>query len=237
MIALDAATGKTVWQCKELKDGAGYSSIMVARIGGVNQYVQQTMEHGVGVRAKDGKKLWEVGAIKRSTAVIPTPVLQGDLVFFTAGYNAGCECFKLEKDGADGTKATKLYSNPTITNHHGGVIGFGKSIFGYSDAGGQWVCLDTQSGDLVWKDKGVGKGSVSFADGYFYCYSEGSGTLARVKASEKAYEENGKFTIPKTSSLRPKQGKIWPHPVIAQGKLFLRDYELLFVFDLQGPPS
>ena len=237
IIALNKATGETVWQCKEVGDGAGYSSIMIATVGGVKQYVQQTMAHGIGVRAKDGKKLWEIGDIKRRTAVIPTPVLKGDIVFFTAGYGAGCEAYKLESDGKDGTKATKLYSNSNITNHHGGAIGFDKYVFGHSDGNGEWNCLDIESGDIVWKNKFVGKGSVSAADGYFYCYGEGTGTLARAKITDKGFEEAGKFTIPKTSTIRPNSGKIWAHPVIADGKLFLRDYELLFVYNLLGPRS
>jgi outer membrane protein assembly factor BamB len=237
IIALNKATGATVWQCKDVTDGAGYSSIMIATIGGVKQYVQQTMAHGVGVRAKDGKKLWEIGEIKRKIAVIPSPVLKGDIVFFTAGYGAGCEGYKLEADGKDGTKATKLYSNSNITNHHGGAIGFGKYVFGHSDANSEWNCLDIESGEIVWKNKIVGKGSVSAADGYFYCYGEGTGNLTRAKITEKGFEEAGKFTIPKTSTLRPKQGKVWAHPVIANGKLFLREYDLLFVYDLLGPRS
>jgi outer membrane protein assembly factor BamB len=235
IVALNAKTGKMVWQCKKLTDGAGYSSIIVAEIGGVKQYIQQTMRSAVGVRAKDGELLWQAGEIKRATAVIPSPVLTENYVFFTAGYGAGCECFKLEKDGADGTKATKVYTSKIVANHHGGVIGIGDFVYGHSDAAG-WVCFPMKTGeDAVWKSQGVGKGSISYADGYLYCYSERDGTLARVKPTEKGYEEAGKFTIPEKSSLRPNQGKVWAHPVIANGKLFLRDFEKLFVYDLQKP--
>jgi len=237
MMALEKKTGKTVWTCKELTDGAGYSSIVIADIGGVKQYVQQTMKSGVGVRAKDGKLLWQVGDIKRATAVIPTPVVQDGYVFYTSGYGAGCECFKLEKDGEDGTKATKIYSNKTLQNHHGGVLAIGDYVYGHSDSGG-WMCFPFKTGeDPAWKNNGVGKGSVIAAEGYLYCYSESSGTLARVKATEKAYEESGKFTIPEKSKLRPGSGKVWAHPVISNGKLYVRDYEKLFVYDLQNPAS
>ncbi|AWM39004.1 outer membrane biogenesis protein BamB [Gemmata obscuriglobus] len=238
MIALDKRTGKTVWQCKELTDGAAYSSILVTEVGGVRQYVQQTMASGVGVRASDGKLLWKVGGIGRRTAVIPTPVLHDNYVFFTAGYGAGCECFKLEKDG-DGTKATEVYTkNKVVANHHGGVVRVGDYIYGHSDSSG-WVCFDMKKGgdEAVWQNKGVGKGSVSFADGFLYCYSENDGTLARVKAAETGYVESGKFAIPQKSKLRPKQGKVWAHPVIAGGRLILRDYELLFVYDVRKPKA
>lgn len=237
MIALDAKTGEKVWQCTDFTDGAGYSSIIPTTVAGVKQYVQQTMSSGIGVRSKDGKLLWKVGEIKRATAVIPSPVVKDDFVFYTAGYGAGCECFKLTADG-DGTKAAKVYSgNKTVANHHGGVISVGDFVYGHSDSSG-WVCFPFKSGeDPAWKDKGVGKGSISFADGYLYCYSEGSGTLAVIEPSEKAYKEVGKLKIPETSKLRPNQGKVWAHPVIADGKLFLRDYEKLFVYDLRGQGS
>lgn len=233
MVAVDKKTGKTVWQCKEVTDDAGYSSIVIAEVGGVKQYVQQTMKSAIGVKAADGKLLWKAGAIKRATAVIPSPVVYDNYAFFTAGYGAGCECFKLEKDG-DGIKATEVYTNnKVVQNHHGGVVRVGDFIYGHSDSSG-WLCFDMKKGgdDPVWKNKGIGKGSVCFAEGFLYCYAENDGTLARVRATDSGYQESGKFTIPLKSKLRPQQGKVWAHPVIANGKLILREYELLFVYDL-----
>ncbi len=237
MIALDKKTGKTVWQCKEFTDGAGYSSVIVADVGGVKQYVQQTMASGLGVRASDGKLLWKAGSIARRTAVIPSPVMLDNYVFFTAGYGAGCECFKLEKDG-DGTKATEVYTkNKVVENHHGGVVRVGDYIYGHSTNSG-WVCFDLKKGDeAVWTNRGIGKGSVSAAEGNLYCYSENDGSVSLVKATEKGYQEISKFTIPQKSKLRPNQGKVWSHPVIANGKLILREYELLFVYDISKPKA
>lgn len=233
VVALDKKTGATVWTCEDLKDGAGYSSLVPVEIGGVRQYVSQTMKHGFGVRAKDGKLLWSVGEIGRATAVIPTPVVHDGIAFFTSGYGAGCEAFKLEPDG-DGTKATKIYSkNKVVANHHGGVIRFGDNIYGHSDSTG-WVCFDYKTGpaDPTWSSKKNSKGSIAYADGQFYTYGESKGDLVRIKATPEGWEETGRFTIPATSTIRPKQGKVWAHPVIANGKLYLRDYELLYCYDL-----
>ncbi len=235
--ALDKKTGKVAWVCAAVTDDPGYSSLVVADIGGVRQYVQQTAKSAVGVRAKDGKLLWQAGEIKRATAVIPTPVVADGYAFFTAGYGAGCEAFKLTQDG-DGTKATKVYSdNHVLANHHGGVVRVGDYLYGHSDARGgvnAWVCFDFKKGPdaPAWKDAGVGKGSVTLADGLLYCFAEKDGTLALVKASPEKYEEVSKFAIPTKSKLRPGQGMIWAHPVIANGKLYLRDYEKLFAFDI-----
>jgi outer membrane protein assembly factor BamB len=235
MLALNRTTGETIWECKEFGDSAGYSSIVPTEVGGVRQYVQQTMESALGVRAADGKLLWKVGEIGRRTAVIPTPVVQDGYAFFTAGYGAGCECYKLEPDG-DGTKAVKVYTKfRTLSNHHGGVIAVGDHVYGHSDRGG-WTCFAFKQAEdePVWQSQKLGKGSIAYADGHFYCYSERDGTLARIKVSTSDWEENGRFRIPETSRVRPRSGMVWPHPVIAQGKLFLRDYEYLYCYDLRG---
>jgi outer membrane protein assembly factor BamB len=240
MVLLNKKTGETVWQCKDFTDGAGYSSIVIADVDGVKQYVQQTMKSGIGVRAKDGKLLWKVGELGRNVAVIPTPIVADGHVFFTAGYNAGCECYKLEKDG-EGTKATLVYTkNKALQNHHGNVVRIGNYVYGHSDSGGlELVCLDyKKGGDAVWTKKLPGKWSVTSAGAHLYFYCDQNGKLARVKATEKGYEEEGTLTIPATSKIRSAtQGKVWAHPVIADGKLFLRDYELLYVYDLSKPKS
>lgn len=234
MVCLNKKTGETVWQCKELTDAAGYASVVVADVAGTKQYITQTMKAGVGVRAKDGKLLWQVGEIGRRTAVIPTPVVTDDgHVFLTAGYGAGCELYKLSKDG-DGVKAEKVYTkNADVANHHGGVSKVGEHVYGHSDSSG-WVCFDFKKGEVVWKNQGVGKGSMTVVGDSLVCYSESSGKVARVKADPKGYEELGSFTIPAKSKIRPNQGKVWAHPVVSGGKLFLREYELLYVYDVSG---
>ena len=237
MVALDKKTGATVWQCKELSDPAGYSSVVVTEVGGARQYVQQTNASGVGVRAADGKLLWRVNELSRRTAVIPTPVVKDNHVFFTAGYGAGCELVKLEPDGADRTKATKVYTkNSVISNHHGGVIEVGGLLYGFSDSK-QWFCYDFLKGgdDLVWTSNKLGKGSITYADGHFVCYGEAKGTVVLIKASKTGWEEAGRFDLPVKSALRPGSGKFWPHPVVANGKLFLRDTEFLLCYDIGGP--
>ena len=237
MIALNKADGSVVWQCKELDAAAGYSSIIAAVVGDVKQYIQQTMKSGVGVRAGDGKLLWTAGKIGRRTAVIPTPIVHENQVFYTSGYGAGCELVDLTPDGNGGTTAKLAYDNTVIANHHGGVIRVGDYIYGHSDRNG-WVCYEYKKGegDPVWQSSKLGKGSIAFADGQFYCYAENDGALARIKASTDGWEETGRFTIPKLSELRGRtKGKVWAHPVIANGKLYLRDYEKLYCFDISVP--
>lgn len=227
VLALNKKTGETIWQSQDFTDKSAYSSLMIANFGGVRQYVQITDAHVVGISAEDGKLLWQADRRGR-TAVIPTPIVTEDHVYVTSGYNVGCNLFKISKDGS-AFKAEEVYANQNMVNHHGGVILVGNHVYGHSDKGG-WTCQDLKSGDVEWTNTGVGKGSISFADGFFYIRSEGSkGTVALIEASPKGYKEHGRFDQPDRTK---KQS--WPHPVIANGKLYLRDQDNLFCYDLKG---
>jgi outer membrane protein assembly factor BamB len=232
MVALNKKTGKKIWATEGLGDDTGYASVMIANVGGTKLYVQQSMKQAYGVVAETGKLAWKAGEIGRATAVIPTPVVLGESVFYTAGYGAGCERIDVTKSGNE-FNAKVAFKSKVLANHHGGVIEHDGLIFGHSDAGG-WTCFDPKAGKEKWQDKGVGKGSISFADGHFYCYSEGKGEVALVKPSADEYKEVGKFSIPELSGTRPRQGKVWPHPVIANGKLVLRDFEKLYVYNISN---
>lgn len=236
MVALNVKTGETIWECKELHDGAGYSSILPTKVGDVPVYVQQTMQSAVGVRATDGKLLFKTGEIGRKIAVVPTPVVADGYAFFTAGYGAGCECYKLAPDGNGGVKAEKVYTNNrSMANHHGGVIQVGDYVYGHSDQGG-WTCLPFKQTkpEPAWQNPKFGKGSIAYADGHFFCYAERGGELAVIKATPDAWTEVGRMKLPKTSPTSKGSGLVWAHPVIADGKLFLRDFDYLFCLDLKG---
>lgn len=120
-----------------------------------------------------------------------------------------------------------------MKNHHGGVILVGDHVYGHSNNVG-WVCQDFKSGKQVWKEKGkLGKGAIAFADGKFYCLSEDEGDVVLIDASPEGWKEHGRFRLEPQTKLRKPSGRIWTHPVIVDGKLFLRDQELLFCFDVQ----
>jgi outer membrane protein assembly factor BamB len=246
VVALNKDTGAVVWGCKELTDPAGYASAVVAEVTGTRMAVTQTNKSGVGIDLATGKLLFQTTGIKRTVAAIPTPVVAGDVVFFTSGYDAGSECYKIEPDGAGGFVPTPISAhNPVMSNHHGGVVRVGELLYGHTDRNmkggldrsvGTWIAFDFLKNpeDAVWRSDKLGKGSITFADGHLYCYAEANGELVRVKADPKGWQEAGRFTIPATSKQRVgTQGKVWPHPVVANGRLYLRDYELLYVYDLR----
>jgi outer membrane protein assembly factor BamB len=239
LAALNKKDGSVHWRSKEFTDGAQYSSVIAVEVGGVRQYIQQVQKAVVGIRATDGKLLWRENAIPSNVAVIPTPIFHDNQVFVTSGYGAGCALIQLSPDGKEGTSSKLVYANKMMVNHHGGVVRVGEYIYGYSDKGG-WMCLDYKkmdkdTEDPVWKEnKKLGKGSITFADGNLYCYAEKNGTLAMIEASPKGWNEIGRLELPEKTDPKNRTGggAIRTHPVIANGKLYLRDMDLLFCFDL-----
>jgi outer membrane protein assembly factor BamB len=226
--ALNKNTGDLIWRTKDFKDPAHYSSLIVAEVGGVRQYIQLTAESVVGVAAADGKLLWRA-ARKGSTAVIPTPVYSDGFVYVTSGYGAGCNLFKLSQAGGK-FSVEQVYANKVMVNHHGGVVKIGDHLYGYSDGKG-WTCQDFKAGKAVWQEKEkLGKGSVFYADGRLYLrFEEKKGTVALIEASPAGYKELGRFDPPDRSDKNS-----WSHPVVFGGRLYLRDQDVLLCYDVKG---
>jgi outer membrane protein assembly factor BamB len=226
LAALDRRTGEVVWRSTDIQDRAAYSSIVPVDIGGVHQYIQLTDASVFGVAADSGKLLWRADR-RGSTAVIPTPVYQDGFVFVTSGYGVGCNLFRISSEGGK-FSASEVYANKDFANHHGGVVQLGAYIYGHSDGRG-WVCMELKTGSVIWKAPGVGKGSVTAVDGKLICRSEGPrGTLALVEVSPDGYKELSRFN-------QPERGlkEAWPHPVVANGRLYIRDMDVLLCFDLK----
>jgi outer membrane protein assembly factor BamB len=233
LAALDKTTGKLLWQAKEFTDAAQYSSIVSADHDGSREYIQLTTQNVVGISSADGKLLWK-SAFPGRTAVIPTPIFHDDSVYVTAGYGAGCKLVKL---GA-ANQVSEGYANQQMKNHHGGIVLAGDFLYGYSDGIG-WLCQEFKTGKEVWSErKAFDKGALSCADGMLYCLEEKSGAVALVEASPKGWKEHGRLTLDPQTTIRNPQGHIWTHPVVANGKLYLRDQDLIFCYDVkQGQTS
>lgn len=228
MVALNKETGELLWQTAEVTDDASYSSVITAEISGVRQYIAVTDPRVFGVNPKDGTVLWQTPREARN--VIPTPIYRDGLVFISSGYNAGCHCFKITED--NGTfKAEQIYANGSIANQHGGSILIGDYVYVSIDQGGQLTCLDFKTGKVVWQNKSVGKASLGYADGNLIVRSE-NGPVALVEAAPDGYKEKGRFEQPDRSKYNS-----WPHPVIADGCLYLRDQDVLLCYELKASDS
>jgi len=224
--AFDKKTGNLLWRSKGFTDSAGYSSIIVAEIGGTRQYIQLTGASVAGLATDDGRTLWKASRPGK-TAVIPDPVYHDNMVFVTSGYGVGCNMFKIS-GGGDKFSASQEYANTDMKNHHGGVVRVGDHVYGTNDPG-ILTCMELKTGKVVWQNRSVGKGPITCADGKLYLRSEGSGTVALVAADPSGYKELGKIEQPERT-----RHKAWAHPVVANGRLYLRDQNNLFCFDISG---
>jgi outer membrane protein assembly factor BamB len=224
MVKLDKMTGKTVWTSKELSDRAGYSSVIAADVQGVRTYLTFTASAGVGVRASDGKLMFRYPRAANRTANITTPVFANNKVFFTSGYGTGGGLLDLTVKG-DEVAASEVYFTLNMKNHHGGVVLVDGYLYGFNDS--ILTCLDFATGEVVWRDRSVGKGTVSFADGHLYVQSERN-LVALVEASPKGYTEKGRFEIP------DKGLSSWAHPVVSDGRLYVRNQDTLVAYHIKA---
>lgn len=240
VVALDKKTGELLWRSKALTDDASYASVVVADIGGVKQYVVKTKDNTAGIAAADGRLLWKEAVGVNSIGVIPTPIVRGDSVFSTCGYRdkgGTCGLVRIAGNGG-GLKSSIAWKDANLFNHHGGVVLVGDHLYGHSDGDRKkdmkagWVCVDFKTGAQAWHSDKLDKGSVTAADGRLYCWGEKSDAVVLVDANPAGWTERGRFTLPKKSARKKPQGGYWTHPVIANGKLYLRDQDLLFCFDV-----
>jgi outer membrane protein assembly factor BamB len=227
VVALDKLTGKVKWQAKDFRDQAHYSSVVPARINGTDQYVQRSDRSVVGLDVDTGAVLWQTTFPGR-TAVAPTPIVRGNEVYVTAGYGAGSKMVRIEP----GNRVTTVYENKVMKNHHGGVVLIGDYLYGHADP--TWVCQNFKTGEAVWNYRDFGKGAIGAADGMLYCLDERSGAVALVEPSPGGWKEHGRFVLEPQSTIRPSSAGIWTHPIISHGRLYLRDQNYIYCYDVKG---
>jgi outer membrane protein assembly factor BamB len=233
LVALNKLTGELIWRCAAPVDDttAGYSSIVIAEIGGVRQYVQLVAGGVVGVAAKDGTFLWKYERLGNNTANISTPIVLGEQVFCSAGYGKGGALLQLSP--ADrGTKVKELYYNQQLKNKHGGLVVVDGYVYGDHDDSGHPFCADVKTGKVMWSKErsgpGTGSASVTYADGHLYFHFD-NGVMALVAATPDRYKEISTFRIPNATS------ESWAHPVVVGGKLYLREQDAVWCYNVKQP--
>jgi outer membrane protein assembly factor BamB len=236
IVALDKRTGETIWT--SLVPGApkaAYSSAIAFDFDGQRQYVQFTAEAVVGVAASDGTFLWRYDAPANSHGInISTPLYDRGRVFAASAYGNGGGLVRLSRGTDGGVVAEEVYFTNKMQNHHGGMILFEGTLYGANggNSGGYLLALDFETGEVRWDQRAEGrqapKGSVAFADGRLYYRTE-EGEMLLIEPSPEAYLERGRFEQPDRSG-KP----AWAHPVIANGKLYVRDQDLLLCYDVRA---
>jgi hypothetical protein len=237
MAALDKKSGKVLWRSEKWQDPAGYSSIIPATCNGVRQYVQMTGKSVAGIAADDGRELWKQPH-ETKVAAVPTAIVKDNFVYVSSAYGTGCDLIKIIAEGT-AFKPEEVYSKDirqNMLNHHGGVVRVGDYVYGFSGGNDRqpdkWICQEFETGKIAWSEKKE-KGSITFADDRLYLYGEKTGTVTLLEANPKEWKEAGQLTIPKKTSKRSERGGIWTHPVVANGRLYLRDQELIFCYDVK----
>jgi alcohol dehydrogenase (cytochrome c) len=239
-MALDKKTGKPLWKCKVPEgptgdrgflgtSGAAYSSVIAVEFEGLKHYVQLTATTMVGV-STDGKLLWRYDRASNTHRInCSTPVYHDGVVFAASSYDAGGGAVKLSKADKGAITAKEAYFSNKLKNHHGGFVVVDGYLYGSFDPG-ILTCLEFKTGKVMWDDRGPGKGSIVYADGRLYCRKEsGQGTVYLVDADQKGYVERGRFDQPD----RTKE-PAWAHPVVANGKLYIRDQDVLLCYDVKA---
>jgi outer membrane protein assembly factor BamB len=235
LVALDKGTGKTIWKSRVPDNPeAAYASAIAIDFEGQRQYVQFTAKGLVGVAASDGKFLWRYDRPANSHGInCSTPIYHEGKVFAASAYGTGGGLVKLSKD-ASGVKAEEVYFTNKMQNHHGGMIVHDGSLYGANggNSGGFLVNLDFLTGNVLWDERAserrTPKGSVALADGRLYYRTE-EGPMLLIEPNKKEYLERGRFEQPDRTD-KP----AWAHPVIANGKLYLRDQDGLFCYDVKA---
>jgi len=228
IVALEKKTGNLIWKAKvQGSDAAHYASIIATEIEGVRQYVQFMSGGVVAVAAEDGKFLWRYNAPHNGTANCSTAIASDGHVFAASGYGTGGGLAKIAKSG-DSFSADEVYFTKHMKNHHGGMVLVDGYIYGSNE--GLLACLDFKTGEVKWEERIPGKGSIAFADGRLYYRNEGGkGTVFLVDANPNKFVLRGKFDQPNRSG-----ANAWPHPVIANGRLYLRDQNVLLCYDVKA---
>ncbi len=238
VVALDKNTGKTIWRTpmanggRRGTDGAGYASVVISHGGGVKQYITLVGRGLISIAASDGRPLWQYEKIANSTANVPTPIVDGDYVFCSSGYNdGGTALLQLSSQRRGQVKFREVYykSANELQNHHGGMIKIGNYVYmGEGHNKGFPMCVEFETGRPVWdKRRGAGTGSAAIvaANGHLY-FRYQNGVMALIEANPKEYKLKGTFRIASVHR------ESWPHPVIYDGKLFLRDQHQLHCYDI-----
>jgi outer membrane protein assembly factor BamB len=223
IVAINKADGATLWQ--NHSDEAGYSSPMLMRTGSLNQVIFFTGSRALAVDSRDGRLLWSHNKAANGTANIATPIVRGTRVFLSSDYGTGAALLDIRAAG-NLASANEVYFTRDMRNHHASSVLVGDHVYGFSSSILTALTFDT--GAMAWRDRSVGKGSLAFADGRLYLYSE-DGVVGLAEASPAGYREHGRFSLAQQSGL-----PTWSHPIISGGLLIIRDQDNVYAYDVRA---
>jgi outer membrane protein assembly factor BamB len=221
IVALNKGDGSVIW--KSLTDEPGYSSAVLHEAGGVREAIYFTAERALGIDVQSGKLLWSYDQVANRTANIATPIVRGNFVFLSSAYSTGAALLELTPS-ANSVSARQVYFTRDMRNHHATSLLIGDYLYGFSDS--ILLAMKFDTGQVAWRDRSVGKGSMVFADDRMYLYSE-QGVVGLAEANPTGYKEHGRFQIETGAA------PTWSHPIVSNGRLFIRDQDNIYAFDVR----
>jgi outer membrane protein assembly factor BamB len=221
IVALDKTSGRQVWASRGFSAGPEYSSCLPITLAKSTLIVTGTNQGLVAVNSRNGALVWANRFAAGNIANCPTPAYENGCLFWANGYGKGGICLRLAANGA----ASEAWTTHDMVCHHGGYVLDGGYVYGNHE--GEWACLDLKSGKTMWKQRGVGKGSLCWADHMLYLFSENGGKAALAACSPQGLEIRGQFRV-------EGEGESWAHPVVIGGRLYLRYDTHIYCFDVKA---
>jgi len=217
LVSLDKRTGAVQWKTGD--DRAGYSSAILADVSGSRQVIVLSGQSAFGVQDSTGELLWRYNRVANNVANIATPIYHDGAVFLSSAYDTGCALLKLNPKGMQ-----EVYFNRDMMNHYSSSVLLDGVLYGYSNA--LLTAMDFKTGKQLWRNRSVGKGSVTYADKHLYALGE-DGNVGLIEASPDSYKEVSRFEYQKGSL------PSWSPLVISDGRMYLRDQDNLTSYDIK----
>ncbi len=230
MVALNKKNGKLLWKCAVPEgDEAGYASALVIQIGVLRQYVQLLQKGLVGVDARSGSFMWRYAKpVSRYGANIPSPVAaEGRIYVGSAGTGGGAVELTL-KDGR--VEPRELYFESKLPTAIGGALKIGDYLYGTTAQA--MLCIEFATGQVKWQERALGAASLCYADDRLYLHGE-NGEVGLVEPSPESYLEKGRFTPSDQPERLNQMEKAWAYPVVANGRLYIRDQGSLWCYSIK----
>lgn len=243
MVALDKMTGSTVWESPSLDDTSAYVSPLLLTAGGKELIITTIARHLIGIYASTGRIAWSYDyaslLAEESLKIWPgapftntiTPLVKGNRIYITGGYNHVGAMFELSGDASD---VSLVWTDTLLDCHHGGVVLVDGYIFGsnwINNAYGNWCCIEWNTGKPAWDEKWFGKGSVITDGEMLYILDEMKGNMGLVRADPAKFDLVSSFRISEGT------GPFWAHPVICGGNLYIRHGDTLLAFSIRESDS
>jgi outer membrane protein assembly factor BamB len=225
VVALNRHTGETIWESKGGGERSAYCSPLLVEHNGTRQVVTMTAKSVIGIAVDTGKLMWSHPHETKYDINANTPLYHDGSLLTLSGYGTGAQKLKLN---ADGTGVERVWYQEKLDSQFGSALLVDGFLYGSGQKSRGWHCVDWATGEVKYTDKALGgKGNIIYADGLAYCYSE-KGDVGLVKLSPKAFEVVSWFSVEHGSAQH------WAHPVIQNGKLYVRHGTALMAYDISA---